>query len=183
MRILNAPYLIIAIALQLCGILAASVPALAASKSLIHNSIDKNLTLPLNLIHGTSWTTVPSDPWNMAVPGSIPDQTLRFSHYGASIEQYATIRTLLEATNDVISHQRRPGGTGTRMGTRDIQYSVGGNVILIVWPGSQMTWTMWGDTVRGVTGFLMRWSFVEVKFKIFVSGYGEAVGEGRLLIA
>lgn len=50
-----------------------------------------------------------------------------------------TIRTLLEATDDVIYHQHRPGGAEMRMGTRDVQYSVGGNVILIVWPGSQMT--------------------------------------------
>ncbi|KAL2048843.1 hypothetical protein ABVK25_010901 [Lepraria finkii] len=171
-----------AIALQLSSCLAASLPALSVSNPSLHSSINENLTLPLNFTLTTSSNELPSDPWTMGVPRSVPGQTLKFSKYGHSLDQSVTIRTLLKATNDVIDHQNIPGGGDTRMGTRDVQYSVG-NVILIVWPGSQMTWAMWGNTVRGVTDFLTRWSFVEVNFEVYVIGYQGTMAEGRLMIA
>jgi hypothetical protein len=54
MKILNAPYLTIAIALQLCSSFAALLPALAAPNSLIYSSINEKLTLLLNLTHSAS---------------------------------------------------------------------------------------------------------------------------------
>ena len=42
---------------------------------------------------------------------------------------------------------------------------------------------MWGDTIRGVMDFLMRWSFVEVNFNVYVMGYEGVMAEGRLMIA
>ena len=44
-------------------------------------------------------------------------------------------------------------------------------------------WAMWGDTIRGVTDFLTRWSFVEVNFDVYVMGYEGVTAEGRLMIA
>ena len=58
------------------------------------------------------------------------------------------MRTLARANEAVIAHQSRPGGGETRMGTREVLYSEGGNVILILWPGSQMTWGMFRSTLR-----------------------------------
>lgn len=54
-------------------------------------------------------------------------------------------------------------------------------VYLILHPGSQMTWGIWGTTLRGLADFVEQWEFVDMDFQVRELGIVEVVGSGLLV--
>ena len=58
-----------------------------------------------------------------------------------------------------------------------------GGVRLLLRPREEMTWAMWGNTLRGLRLFGEIWEFVGLEFEVWDGGEGgseEAVGSGNL---
>ena len=51
---------------------------------------------------------------------------------------------------------------------------------LILHPGSDMTWGMWGTTLRGLAEFVERWEFVDLDFEVRERLITGVVGSGLL---
>ena len=54
-----------------------------------------------------------------------------------------------------------------------------GNVRLRLMTGPDMTWGMWGETLRGLRHFAEHWDFVELRFDTIDGGV--KMGTGQLL--
>ena len=123
-------------------------------------------------------SSLPRDPFKYYVPHS--KQTLSLSHYGRQLPRADVLSCLLQAMGLVI--RQLNNAHDQPISEPELQFpSPSNNVRLILYPGSEMTWGMWGTTLRGLLHFVERWEFVVVEFGITELGYMDLVGSGLLV--
>ena len=105
-------------------------------------------------------------------------QTLRLSNYSRRLPEIDVLACLLQAATSVIRELN--SGFDRVIGENELQTSSNA-VYLIVHPGSEMTWGMWGTTLQGLTDFVERWEPVDLDFEVMVSGIVGVVGSGLLV--
>ena len=112
---------------------------------------------------------------------SIPETTLsiKFYDYGAPLDTQSTYGTLQTAVQDVMLHIWGDIHKGnTVMKSRPRGYSYGtSKVRLLLIPQSDMTWGMWGETLKELRVFGQVFEFVELRFDI-IDGV-ERMGSGQ----
>lgn len=118
---------------------------------------------------------LPADPAEYHIPSSF--QTLRLSHYGRQLPRVDVLSCLLQATTTVISELN--SGRDRAIDQNELQV-FSHAVHLILHPGSDMTWGMWGTTLRGLAEFVERWEFVDLDFEVRESRVTGVVGSGLL---
>ena len=111
----------------------------------------------------------------------IDDSTLfiKFYNYGVRINARPTYGILQSAVEDVMMHILQDIHRGDVVMTpRPGGYVYGsGNVRLRLMTKPDMTWGMWGETLRGLRMFEETWEFVELRFDIIDGGVTMASGE------
>ena len=113
----------------------------------------------------------PPDPCYYRSAGS--SQILKFYGYGAQVIAWRDVyRSLQTAARDAERH-----ASDEIMGWRERQYgSV--DVKLLLNPDPSMTWSMWGEAVRGITEFVTYYQFLDMDFDIVQAR--SVVGKGVL---
>ena len=84
----------------------------------------------------------------------------------------------MQATSDVIRELNN--GKDKWIGKAELQKS-SNSVYLILHPGNEMTWGMWGTTLRGLADFVERWEFRDLDFDVTEFGRVGLVGNGMLV--
>ena len=125
-----------------------------------------------------NFSNLPADPSFYRIDDS--NLFIKFYNYGLRIDARSTYGALQIAVEDVMIHilpdthrgdiviPRRPNG-----------YTYGtGNVRLRLMTQPDMTWGMWGETLRGLRQFGQSWAFVELNFDTIEGGV--TVGSGKI---
>lgn len=167
----------------LCALLSSSfavflsaAASTAPPTTLIQLSAADNLTSSFNSTLQKSLNALPADPAVYHIPRST--QTLRLSNYSRRLPEIDVLACLLQAATSVIRELN--SGFDRVIGENELQTSSNA-VYLIVHPGSEMTWGMWGTTLQGLTDFVERWEPVDLDFEVMVSGIVGVVGSGLLV--
>ena len=66
------------------------------------------------------------------------------------------------------------------IGKSELQKS-SNSVYLILHPSNEMTWGMWGTTLRGLADFVERWEFRDLDFEATEFGLTGVAGSGMLV--
>lgn len=165
--------------------LTASLPAglspLTSTSSLL---AQVNSSLPMNLtLLNSSINDLPEDPFYYNIPRT--DLILKLYAFAPRLSLQPTYATLQIAVHDVLMHiWADPDGGNIPMPAKTSGYIYRtGGVRLLLRPREEMTWAMWGNTLRGLRLFGEIWEFVGLEFEVWDGGEGgseEAVGSGNL---
>ena len=121
-------------------------------------------------------SALPTDPVEFRIPSST--QSVRYSHYGRQLPRADVLSCLLQATSDVIRELNN--GRDKWISKSELQKS-SNSVHLILHPSNEMTWGMWGTTLRGLADFVERWEFRDLDFEITEFGLIGLTGSGMLV--
>ena len=132
--------------------------------------------LSLQIFDSHHRSHLPPDPVEFRIPSST--QSVRYSHYGRQLPRADVLSCLVQATSDVIRELNN--GKDKWIGKAELQKS-SNSVYLILHPGNEMTWGMWGTTLRGLADFVERWEFRDLDFDITEFGLIGMVGNGMLV--
>ena len=131
--------------------------------------------LSLEIFDSHRRSALPSDPVEFRIPSS--NQLIRYSHYGRQLPRADVLSCLVQAASDVIRELNN--GRNKWISQAELQKS-SNSVYLILHPGNEMTWGMWGTTLRGLADFVERWEFRDLDFEIREFGLTGLVGSGVL---
>lgn len=186
MRIYKATELLVLFQLCLLSLAASAPNILLPLNSNLTSVSNWTLRQPLKYVHpfgtevsrtdATLNSVLPSDPFSFRVPQS--SQIITFSRYSRTLKREDVLACLLEAALEVIKEFNL--GHDGPIDTQEIQAG-SGHSLLILYPGSRLTWRMWGTTITGIKNFLTEFEFVDCDFDIEMIGYSAKFGSGHLV--
>jgi len=119
---------------------------------------------------------MPSDPFIDNVPQTT--QQITFYRYTRALSQPDTNAVLLQAANPVIAQLSTTGNEHIMAQQLNAESM---HVLLTLRPGAEMTRTMWGATLKGITNFMHFFECVGFQFMVHEFGFWGPVGGGSLI--
>lgn len=125
-------------------------------------------------------SSLPSDPFNLTIPEST--LTIRFFHYGPSMNADFTKAALASTANDCLEVHHLPD-EAKRKGKFNYHIRAGflpeAQLNLLV--KGLIIWEMWYLTVGGIMGLLIKWKYVGLEFDVLEDGSTEPLAVGMLV--